>query len=176
MSLQKIAEMKKEYLKKVEEDGKQLVLAELKESFAKFPRLQAVRWTQYTPHFNDGDVCSFGVHEPEFKISDYEVYYPKYTRGYYDDIARKYVHSVRIEGEYEAEPDKGERDDGFLYNYVPSEAKILNPLTTKEKDILNDLEAVITDNDDIMEIVFGDGYQITITRDCIVTKEEYDHD
>jgi hypothetical protein len=32
------------------------------------PKVLAVRWTQYTPWFNDGDPCVFGVNEPEFKI------------------------------------------------------------------------------------------------------------
>lgn len=33
--------------------------------FAKYPTVQAIRWQQYAPHFNDGDACVFTVHEPE---------------------------------------------------------------------------------------------------------------
>ena len=33
----------------------------LKELFTTLPKIQAVRWTQYTPYFNDGDECVFGL-------------------------------------------------------------------------------------------------------------------
>jgi hypothetical protein len=34
-----------------------------KEFFAENPSVMSIYWTQYTPHFNDGDECNFGVHE-----------------------------------------------------------------------------------------------------------------
>lgn len=30
------------------------------------PQVVSVKWTQYTPYFNDGDECVFRVHDPEF--------------------------------------------------------------------------------------------------------------
>lgn len=30
------------------------------------PQVKAVKWTQYTPYFNDGEPCEFSVHEPYF--------------------------------------------------------------------------------------------------------------
>ena len=33
------------------------------EIFANNPKLKWVRWTQYTPYFNDGDTCVFRVHQ-----------------------------------------------------------------------------------------------------------------
>lgn len=33
------------------------------EVFEKYPNLEAFQWTQYTPYFNDGDECVFGVNE-----------------------------------------------------------------------------------------------------------------
>lgn len=30
------------------------------------PQVKAVKWTQYTPYFNDGDACTFSVNDPEF--------------------------------------------------------------------------------------------------------------
>lgn len=32
------------------------------------PNIEAVRWAQYTPYFNDGDTCEFGVGELYFKL------------------------------------------------------------------------------------------------------------
>lgn len=34
-----------------------------KKFFAANPGVYAVRWTQYAPHFNDGDPCVFSVHD-----------------------------------------------------------------------------------------------------------------
>ena len=31
--------------------------------FEKYPNLEAFQWTQYTPYFNDGDECTFGVND-----------------------------------------------------------------------------------------------------------------
>lgn len=42
----------------------------LDEAFAAYPKLQAVRWTQYTPYFNDGDPCTFNVHDSYVKFDD----------------------------------------------------------------------------------------------------------
>ncbi|MBM4707887.1 hypothetical protein GS982_01575 [Rhodococcus hoagii] len=33
-----------------------------------FPEVEAVRWEQYTPYFNDGDACEFGIREVRIKF------------------------------------------------------------------------------------------------------------
>ncbi len=33
----------------------------IKEVFEAHPEIEAFRWSQYTPYFNDGDTCEFGV-------------------------------------------------------------------------------------------------------------------
>lgn len=40
---------------------KNYLLGESKKIFAKYPKLKSFGWTQYTPYFNDGDACYFGV-------------------------------------------------------------------------------------------------------------------
>jgi len=32
------------------------------EIFEKYPKLENFSWTQYTPHFNDGEPCEFSIH------------------------------------------------------------------------------------------------------------------
>lgn len=54
-------------------------MAELKNFFNNNPGLVGISWPQYTPYFNDGDPCEFGVHESELKYSDMEEY-----ENYYD--------------------------------------------------------------------------------------------
>lgn len=47
---------------------------EMKEVFKKFfdahPTVKTIHWTQYTPHFNDGDECVFSVGELYFTASE----------------------------------------------------------------------------------------------------------
>jgi len=39
------------------------------EVLAKYPDILEIRWTQYTPSFNDGDPCEFGVHDYYVKLA-----------------------------------------------------------------------------------------------------------
>lgn len=41
------------------EKSKTLFNEVAKEIFAKYPELEEISWRQYTPYFNDGDVCTF---------------------------------------------------------------------------------------------------------------------
>jgi hypothetical protein len=52
----------------IQAEGEKSLKAMFGEMFEKYPAITEVRWTQYTPHFNDGDECRFGVHDPEFDI------------------------------------------------------------------------------------------------------------
>lgn len=47
---------------KFEAEGKKALVHGVRAIFDKFPDVAAVRWTQYTPGFNDGEPCTFGVH------------------------------------------------------------------------------------------------------------------
>lgn len=46
----------------------------LKEAFKAFfdanPTVKSIRWTQYTPYFNDGDECIFGRNEFFYSLTD----------------------------------------------------------------------------------------------------------
>jgi hypothetical protein len=53
----------------LKEAGEREIKAALSEMFAQFPVLTGIRWTQYTPYFNDGSPCVFGVNGVEFKLT-----------------------------------------------------------------------------------------------------------
>lgn len=57
-----IKQLKKEYEKAVSEFGKEALAEAFKPIFAEHPTVISFEWRQYTPFFNDGDVCSFSVH------------------------------------------------------------------------------------------------------------------
>lgn len=46
------------------DNGKAMLKPLFDKFFADEPRAQSVKWSQYTPHFNDGDACVFRVNEP----------------------------------------------------------------------------------------------------------------
>lgn len=50
--------------------GKTAVASLFKAFFEEYPQVKAVGWKQYTPHFNDGDPCTFSVHEPYLTTKD----------------------------------------------------------------------------------------------------------
>lgn len=43
--------------------GKDAFYQEYKHLFDANPEIKSVTWTQYTPYFNDGDSCEFGVND-----------------------------------------------------------------------------------------------------------------
>ena len=47
--------------KKIKAEGEKAVKSFFKEYFEKRPDVYGVRWTQYTPYFNDGDPCVFSM-------------------------------------------------------------------------------------------------------------------
>lgn len=54
---EKIAALEKEAM----EEYRILFVESSRELFEKYPYLERFSWTQYTPYFNDGDECTFGV-------------------------------------------------------------------------------------------------------------------
>lgn len=62
--------LKKAYDDKLRKEGEAAVKEAFKDLFEKFPELELIWWTQYTPYFNDGDVCTFRVNEFYSVFSD----------------------------------------------------------------------------------------------------------
>ncbi len=67
------------------------------ELFNVYPEVRAVRWTQYTPYFNDGDPCVFNVHdisllidglESQFKGDDEGFVYHYYCNEEHSEIVK----------------------------------------------------------------------------------------
>lgn len=62
---QELTDAVAEAKRKVEEKAKEAVAALFKGFFEKHPKILAIAWTQYTPHFNYGDPCEFSVRDFE---------------------------------------------------------------------------------------------------------------
>ena len=46
------------------------VEAACKQFFDACPEVESIFWTQYTPYFNDGEACEFGVHDQYYVLKD----------------------------------------------------------------------------------------------------------
>lgn len=120
--------------KELKQNGTQLLGEEFKEFFAANKNIVALRWTQYTPYFNDGDPCKFGVNDCEVKY---------------------------LYGETSTED-----EDGFCYISHYSPDKRSKPAVQFWNTICDE---------EIMEAIFGDHVQITVSREGFEV-DEYDHD
>lgn len=102
---------------KVKEAGQPAIEEGLREFFAANPKIEAIRWTQYTPHFNDGEACTFSVHEPYIKIQGAEI-----------------------------DEDDDEDGDGFQYNAPPDLEDAFSKLTDDLMNLEDELEIVFGDH------------------------------
>ncbi len=146
--LKKLEEVADAYKKQMEAEGKDALIAGAKELFKKYKDLQQIKWQQYAPHFNDGDACTFSVHDPYFGFNSEE--------------------SALELSSYVDEED----EDESLY-FVQSMYSAKN----KEKAAdLEAFSGAMNSIEDALEIAFGDGFEVKLNRDGTVEVEEYDHD
>lgn len=80
---------------RVKDAGAAAVGALFKVFFAEYPDVKAVGWTQYTPHFNDGDACVFGV--GELCLSTKDVDFSEVT-DMYDEEESGFQDSYSVKG------------------------------------------------------------------------------
>lgn len=191
-------------------EGRSAVHAAFQELFAKYPRIGAVRWTQYTPHFNDGEPCVFSVHDPEFlraeliaeglevelkvrgasegRVAEFVQSFPgvigfqsEGTDGdeftcvvtMSSDMRPQLMQALAIGGfavlslqQIESDDDDDDEDD-FDWNIDDEKYGI------GSSDAFDEMWGEI--GDDILEEIFGDGVQVTVTRDEIEVVD-YKHD
>lgn len=148
-ALNKLVSKQDEFKQKMKDEGKAAVKAALKDIFDNFPQIEAIRWTQYAPHFNDGDACVFGVNECSVKFKDHVA---------------------------DPELDEEEEDtDSFIDSYSLEDAIKDKDLKKIIPKVISEFEECIQGMDDAMEDAFGDGVQVTATRKSVEV-EDYEHD
>lgn len=147
---EKIDELKAVYEKAMTQlraDGEKAVKEMLAEFFKKHPNVSGIRWTQYAPHFNDGEACLFSVHEPDILL---------------DGSAA---------GTQDEDPD--DDDDGDWLDSWDAKHKLSPDLAAD----FAKLSETITDDsfEDIMQAIFGTDCRVTVTAEQIHISD-YDHD
>lgn len=134
------------------------------EIFDAYPGLQSFGWTQYTPYFNDGDTCVFGVNNDHYSIL---------INGYNSDQGRP--------DEWECPKCSREHDTDVLFcpkDGTPKPETQAEAMDEKSRtDAAKLISSMLQNFDDPMMLdLYGDHVTVTIHRDGSATKEEYEHD
>jgi hypothetical protein len=153
------------------------------EAFEKLvkPVLEAgvsIKWKQYTPFFNDGDVCEFSTGEVRFKPADGDDEAGDYEDGFltlYDDEL-KGGEEVVYKGQREISQDER---GGYRWGYMRYES-VYEPtgrVFTKHPAYyaMDELGSSFGHFEELLYDTFGDHAEVTITPEKIV-KEYYSHD
>jgi hypothetical protein len=146
----KLAEIKKKMddaYKEMQETGQKAFKETLVELFERYPMVEAFRWHQYTPYFNDDDTYTFGIGEPTCLV-----------RSPDGQIIVDEDGDIIWHGDWDADlPDTVSKDT------IAQLGKALSEI------------GECLEMDDLMETMFGNHVEVTCTRSTIET-EEYNHD
>lgn len=171
----------KEEFKVFEEKKKQMVKelreqfpAILKPLFDKSSKINSVGWTQYTPHFNDGDTCEFSVNRDKESLyinctSVYDIPETKEDLSVYiTEINKEEVKEYISKKGYSWLKDRKIGESSYIQN-KDQDFKLVQEI----KDFHN----ILTDiPEELFKDLFGDHVKVTIHRGGNVVVEDYDHD
>ena len=151
-ALDEIRKRKAELTAQIEREGRAALQAAFRTFFDAHPTIQAVRWRQYTPYFNDGEPCTFGLGELTYRVAG------------------------------QTEDDGGDYEDGFYSRYSLGsrwdrsrrESVVTDQSAYDLRDACKDFEKEVTD-EDVFLAVFGDHVMVTATREGFEV-ESYEHE
>lgn len=130
---------------------------ELLDAVLDVPGVEAVRWHQYTPYFNDGDPCYFHTWGVGVKVAGGDPEAGEYEDGFVD------IYEIRPEGDWTGNyPDR---------KFVPS--KEPSPVFRAFEPFNRAVESGHFDN--VLNKAFGDPAEVTATKEGF-SVEFYDHD
>lgn len=159
---------------------KQKPFGELQKEFAtllSFPEFGAIRWRQYTPYFNDGDACVFGVHGVSAQLVGVTV--PEDEADDYSEEGDGYVDLSYF---YSKDPAVlavlGKRRSSWELKkdatLDPWEQKPGNPEFAHQLYTVSDMIESGAYNDGLVD-TFGDHATVTVRKN-IIDVESYEHD
>ena len=152
--LSKIDQIRQE-LSKAEQSAVKDIMDMLKELMVNNPKLEAIRWQQWIPGFNDGEPCEFTVGEISFQFAN----------------------AVEKDENGEEQDSEDFMDEYDLKKYFERQVDILNHKeVTALKKSVDEATAVfgkLTEMESQLRDMFGDNMEITVTASGVET-EEYD--
>lgn len=119
------------------------------------PGIEAIKWEQYTPYFNDGDACEFGIMgevRVRFEGDDEEA--GDYEDGFHETWGLTF------------------KNDAGDYPYANIEGY---ELTDETREALKAADFNFNRFEDVLQTNFGDPAEVTATKEGFKV-EFYDHD
>ena len=148
--------------KEFQASAQELFKETTKEFFDIVPQVKSIHWTQYTPYFNDGEECTFGVNDPYFSNAEGEDL---------EDITRW--------GEYDGEKDDIWSEESWaLLEYTNNQVlRDKLSLTQEQAAAIKRFSKMIQSDDmePVMRAMFDDHVRVIATREGFDV-EEHDHD
>lgn len=126
------------------------------------PEVEAIRWSQYVPGFNDGEPCEFSVNDLEIKFNSDLL--PVGEEKKYDDNGEE-EEDDKFVNEYDLKDFFERQIDVLNYKEVDKVERIAN--------LFCKIHGTLANSSGALQEAFGDNAQITVTKDGI-EKEEYD--
>lgn len=183
MDINEYLQRRKELKAFLKENGQKMILESFRDFFAKYPMVEKVSWAQYTPHFNDGEPCVFGVNEPQARVR----LSPELSDAYRGRLGT-FLYLEDDEDVDEEEPGMPGHGEGAVVTFggvktwnierlPPEERAEVEALVAPYMDLSRDLGAFIGgDLEDAYQEAFGDHVKVEVRKNLVVTTEEYSHD
>lgn len=154
---------------KIKEYYAEAFKATCKHLFETYPTLESFGWTQFTPYFNDGDSCEFGVCTDEWYMR-INGECPEESEEWDYDSERSGWYS-RATGEKIEYKDVRQDRKSYVYN-----TGVFHKTDEKLTEALRTVQAFINAMDeDSLKAMFGDHAQVIVTSEKVET-EHFDHD
>lgn len=132
------------------------------------PNVVEFGWEQYTPYFNDGDVCEFSVRDLWLRTTEDDADVDRFNlevSSYHPTLGtQKYIPGERVPVRY-----------GVGYTHAPGRFENKDGMFPETYNRADKLATVLQNNEVTLLNWFGDHAQITVTAFGIQV-DEYDHD
>lgn len=155
--LNNLARRRDKFNKELQEEGIKAIREIMKDFFKQFPEVKELRWEQFIPYFNDGDVCEFQLYDLIFF-------------GYSNDFDPKDDESYD-EWEYYESFWNGKE----AYNWLRPESGP-DPRLKQVHDAIRDIQNILYEFEDVLEQAFGSHARVSVTPENITVEEYVDHD
>lgn len=144
-----------------QEQARSLFMEITKEFFDKNPGITAIKWTQYTPYFADGDPCVFGVNDPTFTNANEEE-----------------LEQVSPWGEYEGEDESVWAMESYALcsnsEWYKEDREKVSGVDFESCQFFSKM-ICSSEMEDVLAVMFDDHVVVTATREGFDV-EDYDHD
>lgn len=160
--------IQEKFLEQNQETFKELV----KKFFELAPEVKLVGWSQYTPYFNDGETCEFGVNEVYFVLEDVDL---DEVSSAYELEEYKHVPIPYRPASYEDTLKEYKAYAEGKSGWAVERAEAIQEISKECFDVCVQLDNLISKNEDLMLATFGDHAEIYMTREEIIVEESH-HD